>query len=116
MKPTVTMPPYKKNDTVQVLAGKDKGRSGKILRILKNRNQVVVEKVNMIKRHTKPSQQDPKGGIVEKEAPINVSKVAPISPKSGKPVRFEVWLRDGGRATAAPKKKAAPKKQARGKK
>ena len=111
---TFKMPPYKRNDVVQVISGKYKGRSGKILRILADKNMVVVEKVNMIKRHMKPSQSDPKGGIVEKEAPLYVSKVLPVSAKTGKPVRIAKWLREEGREA---KKTKAPKAQkARGKK
>src|SRR5688572_13205468 len=96
-------PPYKKNDLVQVISGKNKGKSGKVLRLLKDKNALVIEKINLVKRHTKPNQQNPQGGIIEKEAPIHVSKVLPKSAKTGKPVRISVWLREGARA-AAPKK------------
>jgi large subunit ribosomal protein L24 len=91
-------PEYKKNDMVQVISGKYKGKSGKILRLVRKKNAVVVEKINMVKRHTKPTQKDPQGGIIEKEAPLNVSKVLPVSAKTNKPVRFSVWLREGGRS------------------
>ena len=65
----------KKGDTVVVLSGKYKGIKGKVLRALPKTEKVIVEKVNFIKRHTKPTQQNPQGGIVEKEAPIHVSNV-----------------------------------------
>ena len=90
-------PAYKKNDLVQVIAGKYKGKTGKILKLLRDKNSVIVEKINMVKRHTKPTQKDQQGGIIEKEAPLRVCKVLPVSPKTNKPVRFSVWLREGGR-------------------
>src|ERR1039458_2174994 len=90
-------PAYKKNDVVQVIAGKYKGKTGKILRMIKDKQLIIVEKINIVKRHTKPSQKDPQGGIVEKEAPFHVCKVLPLSAKTGKPVRISVWLREGGR-------------------
>jgi large subunit ribosomal protein L24 len=92
-------PEYKKNDLVQVMSGKHKGKKGKVLNMLKSKGLIIVEKVNMVKRHTKPSQKDPKGGIIEKEAPMHVSKVLPISSKSNKPVRVSVWLRESGKTT-----------------
>jgi large subunit ribosomal protein L24 len=72
---------------------------------------VVIEKINMIKRHTKPSQDNPTGGIIEKEAPLHVSKVLPVG-KSGKPMRISKWLREGSREAAAPQKAS---KSAKGK-
>ena len=104
---TQGFPAYKRNDVVQVISGKFKGKSGKILRLVRKKNAVIVEKVNLVKRHTKPSQKDPQGGIIEKEAPLNVSKVLPVSSKTGKPVRFSVWLREGGRGEGTKTKKAA---------
>ena len=65
----------KKGDTVLVLAGADKGKTGRVLRVIPDKDKVVVEGVNMIKRHTRPTQRNPKGGIVEKEAPIHISNV-----------------------------------------
>jgi large subunit ribosomal protein L24 len=65
----------KKGDTVLVLAGADKGKTGRVLRVDPGKNRVVVEGVNMIKRHSRPTQRNPKGGIVEKEAPIHISNV-----------------------------------------
>jgi large subunit ribosomal protein L24 len=65
----------KKGDQVVVLAGKYRGRSGRVLRVYPKKDRVVVEGVNMIKRHTRPTQRNPKGGIVQKEAPIHISNV-----------------------------------------
>ncbi len=78
----------KKNDLVEVLSGREKGKTGKILKVVRDKNQVVVEKVNMIKRHTRPSPTTGQGGIVEKEAPLQVSKVMLICPKCATASRF----------------------------
>ena len=80
----------KKGDTVQVLSGKDKGKEGKILTALPKKGKVIVEGVNKVKRHTKPSQTNPQGGIVKQEAPIHVSNVSLIDPKSGKATRVSI--------------------------
>jgi large subunit ribosomal protein L24 len=80
----------KKNDLVEVLSGREKGKTGKILRVVRDKNQVVVEKVNMIKRHSRPSPTTGQGGIIEKEAPLHVSKVMLICPKCAKAGRFHV--------------------------
>ena len=77
----------RKDDTVIVIAGKDKGRSGKVVRVLAADDRVVVEGVNMVKRHTKPDIAHPNGGVVSKEASIHVSNVALRDPKTGKPTR-----------------------------
>ncbi len=69
------MPHVKKGDTVLVLSGADRGKSGRVLRVIPDKDRVVVEGVNIIKRHTRPTQRNPKGGIVEKEAPIHISNV-----------------------------------------
>ena len=76
----------KKGDRVMVLAGKDKGRQGNILKVLPMESRVVVEGLNMVQRHTKPSQGDPQGGIKHKEAALHVSNVAIVDSK-GKPTR-----------------------------
>ena len=69
------MPHVKKGDTVLVLSGADRGKSGRVLRVIPEKDRVVVEGVNIIKRHSRPTQKNPKGGIVEKEAPIHISNV-----------------------------------------
>ena len=76
----------KKGDRVVVLAGKDKGRSGNVLKVLPKDGRVVVEGLNMVQRHTRPSQGNPQGGIKNKEAPIHISNVAVVDSK-GKPTR-----------------------------
>ena len=76
----------KKGDRVQVLAGKDKGRQGNVLKVLPKEDRVVVEGLNMVQRHTRPTQSDPQGGIKNKEAALHVSNVAIVDSK-GKPTR-----------------------------
>jgi len=71
----------KSGDTVQVIAGDHKGTEGKVVKILKDKNKAIVEGVNMVKKHTKPSAQNPQGGIVEKEAPIHISNLSLLTKK-----------------------------------
>ncbi|MEJ2670800.1 MAG: 50S ribosomal protein L24 [Deltaproteobacteria bacterium] len=87
----------KMNDLVEVTTGKEQGKTGKILKVVRDKNQVVIEKVNMIKRHTRPSPQTGQGGIVEKEAPVDVSKVKLICPKCATPTRFHMTLTGEGK-------------------
>lgn len=82
----------KKDDLVIVVAGKDKGKTGKILRVLPKENRAIVEKVNIVKRHQKPSQKSPQGGIVEKEASIHLSNLMFYHEKEGKGVRLGAKL------------------------
>jgi large subunit ribosomal protein L24 len=77
----------KTGDLVVVISGKNKGRQGKIARVLADQNKVVIEGVNLIKRHLKPTAKTPQGGILEKEAALHASKVMPVDPKTGKPTR-----------------------------
>ena len=77
----------RKDDMVMVIAGNDKGKTGKVLKVFPKDNRVIIEGVNIRKRHTKPSQQNQQGGIVEKEAPIHVSNVMVMDPKTNEPVR-----------------------------
>ena len=77
----------KKGDTVVVLAGKDKGKEGKIVEALPKKGKVVVEGVNKVKRHTKPSQKYPQGGIIQKDAPLNACKVMLVCPACTKATR-----------------------------
>jgi large subunit ribosomal protein L24 len=76
----------KKGDRVMLLTGKDKGRTGNVLQVMPKEGRVVVQGLNMVQRHTRPSQADPQGGIRHKEAPVHVSNVA-IVDSSGKPTR-----------------------------
>ena len=77
----------RKGDTVVVISGKDKGKQGKVARILEEDGKVVVEGINMIKRHTRPNPKNQQGGIIEREAPIFACKVQPLDPTSGKATR-----------------------------
>jgi len=86
----------KKGDKVVVITGRDKGKVGEVKKVMPTENRVIVDGVNMIKRHTRPSAGDP-GGIVEKEASIHVSNVAYVDPKTDKPTRIGYKTLEGGR-------------------
>jgi large subunit ribosomal protein L24 len=77
----------RKGDTVIVVAGKERGKRGRVLRVIPEKSRVVVERVNMIKRHQRPTQKIRQGGIIEREGPIHLSNVMLIDPASGKPTR-----------------------------
>ena len=77
-----------KNDLVKVLSGRDRGKTGKVLKVLLDRNRILVEKVNVIKAHVKQSQKNPQGGIVEREASIAVSNLMVVCPSCNKPTRI----------------------------
>ncbi|AVX21796.1 MULTISPECIES: 50S ribosomal protein L24 [Carboxydocella] len=85
----------KKGDTVVVITGKDAGKKGKVLQVITDKNRVVVEGVNIVKRHTKPNQANPQGGIISKEAPIHASNVMLWCDKCGKGVRYGKLIKDG---------------------
>ncbi len=89
------MQKLKVNDTVQLLAGKDKGKKGKIKTINFKTNRVVVEGINMVKKALKPNQANPQGGIVDMEKAVHISNVALLDPKSGKPTRVKVKQENG---------------------
>ena len=80
----------RKNDQVVVISGDDRGRKGRVLKVFSEKQRLIVEGVNMIKRHTRPSQRNPQGGIIEKEAPIHASNVMLIDPKQGVPTRVGI--------------------------
>lgn len=84
----------KKGDMVQLITGKDKGKTGKVLAVYPKRERVLVEKLNIIKRHMKPNQQYKQGGIIEKESPIHWSNVMVMCVKCSKPVRIKYKLID----------------------
>lgn len=84
----------KKNDNVMVISGNAKGKSGKVLKVFRDDQRAIIEGVNIIKRHSRPSQRNPQGGIMQKEAPIHVSNIMIVCPKCGKPSRI-------GRASVA---------------
>ena len=80
----------RKNDTVVVLAGEDKGKTGKVLKVLVEKQRALVEGVNIISKSAKPSAKNPQGGFVKQEAPIHISNLSLIDPKSGKPTRVSI--------------------------
>ena len=77
----------RKNDTVIVLTGEDKGKTGKVLKVLTEKQRAIVEGVNIVNKSAKPSAKNPQGGFVKMEAPIHISNISLIDPKSGKPTR-----------------------------
>ena len=94
----------KKNDTVVVLAGEDKGKTGKVLKVLVEKNRALVEGVNMVSKSTKPSAKTPQGGIVKQEAPIHISNLSLIDPKSGKATRVGIKVTEDGKKVRIAKK------------
>src|SRR5215813_1548464 len=95
----------RKGDTVVVISGKDKGKTGKISRVFAEDGKVTVEGINLVKRHMRPTPRNPQGGILEREQPIFASKVMPVDPKTGKGtrVRFKT-LEDGKKIRMATKR------------
>jgi large subunit ribosomal protein L24 len=89
----------RKGDQVVVTTGKDRGARGKVLKVLLDRDRVIVEGVNRVKRHTKPSQKIQQGGIIEKEMPIHISNVMPLDSKADKPTRVRSGRDKDGRKT-----------------
>lgn len=94
----------KKGDQVVVISGKDRGKRGGILRVISKDHAVLVERINMIKRHTKPSKVNPQGGIIEKEAPIHISKVMIVDPTTGQGTRIGKKVLEDGRKVRVAKK------------
>lgn len=93
----------KKGDKVMVITGKDKGKQGVVLKAFPKKNRVLVEGVNIVKKHSKPSQSNPQGGIISQEAPIHVSNVMPLDPKTGEPTRIGYKVVDGKKVRVAKK-------------
>ena len=93
----------KREDTVVVIAGKDKGKTGKVVKVFPKTNKVIVEGVNVVTKHQKPSAINPQGGIVNKEAAIHVSTVMPVDPETGKGTRVRFEMRDGKKVRVAVK-------------
>jgi large subunit ribosomal protein L24 len=89
-------PTIKKNDKVTVVTGKEKGKIGTVLKLDAVKGQVIVEKINMLKRHSKPSQSAPQGGIIEKEGPIQISNVMLVCGKCAEPTRVGRRILDDG--------------------
>lgn len=93
----------KRDDQVIVLAGSDKGKSGKVLKVLVDKERVLVDGINLVSKSTKPTAANPQGGIVKQEAPIHISNVSLIDPKSGQPTRIRI-RREGKTVTRIAKK------------
>lgn len=93
----------KKGDEVVVLSGKDKGRTGTVSQVLPKDGKVIVEGINVMARHRKPSQENPQGGIDRIPAPLAIAKVAVADPKDGKPTRVRFEERDGKKVRVAVK-------------
>ncbi|WP_218917642.1 50S ribosomal protein L24 [Flagellimonas lutaonensis] len=93
----------KTGDTVKVIAGDHKGTEGKVMRVDREKNKAIIEGVNMVSKHEKPSAQNPQGGITKKEAPIHISNLALIDPKSGEATRVGFEERDGKKVRVSKK-------------
>ena len=93
----------KKGDKVIVITGKDKGKTGEVIKAMPKESKVVVAGINLVKRHQKPSQENA-GGIVSKEMPIHVSNVALVDPKTGKATRVAMRVEEGGRKVRVAKR------------
>ncbi len=94
----------KKNDKVMVISGKDKGKTGKVMKMLTGQDKVLVEKINMVKKARRKTQQDQQGGFVEIEAPIHISNVMLVDKKTNQPTRFGVKvLKDGSKVRISKK-------------
>jgi large subunit ribosomal protein L24 len=94
----------KKNDSVLVLTGREKGKRGRVLSVYPSKDQILIEKVNMIKKHMKPSRKYTQGGIIEKEAPLHISNVMLVCPKCSKPARIGNSILQDGRKVRICKK------------
>jgi len=97
----------KKDDTVIVISGKDKGKKGRVIAAYPRENRVLVEGVNIVKKHARPSQANPQGGIIEQEAPIHASNVMHVDPKSGKVTRIGYKVLDNGKKVRIAKRSGA---------
>lgn len=93
----------KSGDTVRVIAGDHKGSEGKVVRVLREKNKAIVEGVNMISKHVKPSATNPQGGIVKKEAPIHISNIALIDPKTNEATRVAMKVEEGKKVRVSKK-------------
>ena len=94
----------KKGDEVIVLAGEDKGQKGKVLKVLVEKERALVEGINLVSKSTKPSAKYPQGGIIKQEAPIHISNLSLIDPKSGKATRIAIKKTDDGKKIRVAKK------------
>ena len=95
-------------DRVRVISGKDKGKEGRVAKVLREDGKVVVEGINLVKRHEKPNMRNQEGGIIEKEAPLFASKVMPLDPQTGKPTRVKIKEENGKKVRVAKSGAALP--------
>ncbi|GGW23785.1 50S ribosomal protein L24 [Arenibacter certesii] len=95
----------KTGDTVRIMAGDHKGVEGKVVKVDREKNKAIVEGANMVSKHEKPSANNPQGGIVKKEAPLNISNLSLIDPKSGEATRVGFEVRDGKKVRFSKKSK-----------
>ncbi len=93
----------KSGDNVVVIAGEHKGSEGNVLKVLIEKNKAIVEGVNLVSKHEKPSANNPQGGVIKKEAPIHISNLALVDPKTGKPTRVGYKMEDGKKVRFAKK-------------
>jgi len=93
----------KKDDVVYIRSGDDKGKTGKVIRVLVDKDQVLVEGINMVWKHMKPTQANPRGARIRKEAPLHLSKVQPVDPKSNKGARVKFVVANGEKRRVAKK-------------
>jgi large subunit ribosomal protein L24 len=94
----------KKGDTVVVISGDNKGQEGKVLEVVREKERAIVERVNMVSKHTKPNSKSPQGGIIKQEAPIHISNLMIKDPKTGKPTRIGRRLDKNGKLVRYSKK------------
>ena len=94
----------KKGDTVYVNAGEDKGKTGRVLKVLISKNRAVVEGINMVTKHTKPTAKHPQGGRIQMEAPIHISNLSLVDPKSGNATRIAIKVKEDGKKVRIAKK------------
>ncbi|MDE6417509.1 MAG: 50S ribosomal protein L24 [Duncaniella sp.] len=94
----------KKGDIVRVISGEDRGKEGRVLKVLTSKQRAIVEGINMVTKATKPSAKHPDGGLIKMEAPIHISNIALIDPKSGKPTRVSIRRTDDGKLVRIAKK------------
>lgn len=94
----------RKNDTVQVITGEYSGKTGRIVKVFPEKRRALVEGLNIVKRHTKPNRKNQQGGIVQKEAPLHLSNLMLVCPKTGKPTRTGVSVLEGGKRVRFSKK------------
>ncbi|WP_301344994.1 50S ribosomal protein L24 [uncultured Muribaculum sp.] len=94
----------KKGDNVYVLSGEDRGKTGRVLKVLVSKGRAIVEGVNIVTKATKPNAQHPQGGLVKMEAPVHISNLSLIDPKSGKPTRVAYRINEAGKKVRIAKK------------